>query len=139
MRKANRLEVFTTGSGHGSQSLPETGDEVTDTECQSSCFASPRRPARLMSESHFANSWPTPKSIPPNSMVCGEDILIGGTTSHSGGTSATPTAANVSALNAIMAEWKRTDLAYAARGGHLQAASGGLNGSTLLNNYDRLQ
>ncbi len=62
----------------------------------------------------------------------GEDILIGGATSYSG-TSATPLAANLTALNALMAEWRRTDLEYAVRVAHLRDGSGGLNGATLLN------
>lgn len=43
----------------------------------------------------------------------GEDILIGGTSSHM---------ANVPALNAIMAEWKRTDLIYTDRVANLRDA-----------------
>lgn len=54
----------------------------------------------------------------------GEDILIGGTTSYD---------SNVAALNALMAEWKRTDLTYQQRIDHLTGAtSGGLNGSVVL-------
>jgi hypothetical protein len=53
----------------------------------------------------------------------GEDLLIGGTTSHDG---------NLTALDALMAEWTRTDLPYAARIAHLQSG-GGLNGTTVLN------
>ena len=54
----------------------------------------------------------------------GEDILIGGTSSHM---------ANVPALNAIMAEWKRTDLIYKDRVANLRDA-GVLNGTIKLNN-----
>ena len=54
----------------------------------------------------------------------GEDILIGGTSTHE---------ANIIALRSIMAEWSRTDQTYAQRIAHLSTASGGLNGSTLLN------
>ena len=61
----------------------------------------------------------------------GEDILIGGTTTYSGGTSLTPPAADVVALNALMNEWRRTDLNYASRVSHLQEG-GGLNGATKL-------
>jgi Ca2+-binding RTX toxin-like protein len=54
----------------------------------------------------------------------GDDILIGGTTDYD---------SNLTALNAIMAEWGRTDADYATRVKHLSGAlSGGLNGSTLL-------
>ncbi|HVX64411.1 MAG TPA: Ig-like domain-containing protein [Pirellulales bacterium] len=55
----------------------------------------------------------------------GDDILIGGTTDYDG---------NLSALDAIMAEWSRTDLTYQQRINQLTgAASGGLNGSYDLN------
>ena len=53
----------------------------------------------------------------------GEDILVDGTTAYD---------ANLAALAAIMAEWTRTDLPYAARAHHL-LEGGGLNGSNLLN------
>ncbi len=62
----------------------------------------------------------------------GEDILIGGTTSFSGGISATPTAAELASLDALMSEWRRPDLAYAARVGNLRDG-GGLNGTVQLN------
>jgi Ca2+-binding RTX toxin-like protein len=53
-----------------------------------------------------------------------DDILIGGTTDFD---------ANLAALNAIMAEWARTDLGYQSRIDHLTGAvSGGLNGPYLL-------
>jgi hypothetical protein len=58
----------------------------------------------------------------------GDDILIGGTTDHD---------SNLAALNAIMAEWGRTDLPgtaqqqYNARVDHLRLG-GGLNGDFLL-------
>jgi predicted outer membrane repeat protein len=52
-----------------------------------------------------------------------QDILVGGSTDYD---------LNVSALNAIMAEWARTDIGYAARVNHL-LHGGGLNGATLLN------
>ena len=38
-----------------------------------------------------------------------EDILIGGTSTASGGPGAAPSVADVAAMNAIMAEWTRTD------------------------------
>jgi hypothetical protein len=53
----------------------------------------------------------------------GEDILVGGTTNYD---------TNVQSLDAIMAEWTRTDRPYAARVNDL-LVGGGLNGSTLLN------
>jgi hypothetical protein len=54
----------------------------------------------------------------------GGDILIGGTTDYDG---------NLSALNAVMAEWGRTDADYATRVKHLSGTlSGGLSGATLL-------
>jgi Ca2+-binding RTX toxin-like protein len=54
----------------------------------------------------------------------GDDILIGGTTDYD---------SNLAALNAIMAEWGRTDADYATRVKHLNATlSGGLSGATLL-------
>jgi Ca2+-binding RTX toxin-like protein len=54
----------------------------------------------------------------------GDDILIGGTTDYD---------SNLSALNAVMAEWGRTDADYATRVKHLGGTlSGGLNGATLL-------
>lgn len=52
----------------------------------------------------------------------GEDIVIGGSTAYD---------ANTTALTALMAEWGRTDLGYAARLDHL-LWGGGLNGSTRL-------
>jgi uncharacterized delta-60 repeat protein len=52
----------------------------------------------------------------------GEDILIGGATNYD---------ANDAALNAIVSEWSRTDLNYAARVAHLRGTTtGGLNGTT---------
>lgn len=55
----------------------------------------------------------------------GDDILIGGGTAYD---------ANLAALNAIMAEWGRTDLSYQQREADLSgAASGGLNGFYVLN------
>jgi acrosin len=55
----------------------------------------------------------------------GDDILIGGITTYD---------ANISALNAIMAEWGRTGVAYATRVGRIfGSASGGLNGSYRFN------
>src|SRR5262249_61406382 len=55
----------------------------------------------------------------------GDDILIGSTTHHD---------ANVTALNALAAEWRRTDADLATRIGHLNGSqSGGLNGGYLLN------
>jgi hypothetical protein len=54
----------------------------------------------------------------------GDDILIGGTTDHDN---------NLAALNAIMAEWGRTDADHATRVKHLSGTlSGGLNAATLL-------
>jgi hypothetical protein len=52
-----------------------------------------------------------------------EDILVGGKTAYDG---------TISALNALMAEWSRTDLPYGARVAHL-LFGGGLNGATVLN------
>ncbi len=54
-----------------------------------------------------------------------DDLLIGGTTDHD---------ANKAALDAVMAEWTRTDASYMVRIGHLRDGSvGGLNGSYRLN------
>jgi Ca2+-binding RTX toxin-like protein len=53
----------------------------------------------------------------------GDDVLIGGQTNYD---------SNLSALLALMAEWARTDLTYAARVNHL-LHGGGLNGATILN------
>jgi Ca2+-binding RTX toxin-like protein len=54
----------------------------------------------------------------------GEDVLIGGTTSYD---------ASVAQLQGLMAEWKRTDLAYQQRIDHLTGkTAGGLNGSAQL-------
>jgi hypothetical protein len=54
----------------------------------------------------------------------GADILIDGTTDYDG---------NLSALNAIMAEWGRTDADYNTRVNHLSGTlSGGQSGATLL-------
>jgi CSLREA domain-containing protein len=54
----------------------------------------------------------------------GDDILIGGTTDYD---------SNLTALNALMAEWGRTDADYNTRVKHLNGTlSGGLNGGTLL-------
>ena len=54
----------------------------------------------------------------------GDDILIGGTTDYDG---------NLAALNAVMAEWGRTDADYQARVNHLNGTlGGGLNGGLLL-------
>jgi hypothetical protein len=52
-----------------------------------------------------------------------QDILVGGTTDYD---------TRRSALNALMAEWSRTGLPYAARVNHL-LHGGGLNGAILLN------
>jgi hypothetical protein len=55
-----------------------------------------------------------------------EDIVIGGTTDFDNN--------NLTALNALMAEWGRTDLAYSVRLNHLTGSvSGGQNGSYFLN------
>jgi Ca2+-binding RTX toxin-like protein len=52
------------------------------------------------------------------------DLLIGGSTSFD---------ANVAALQAILAEWERTDATYTERIDHLRgAAAGGLNGTFFL-------
>jgi hypothetical protein len=51
------------------------------------------------------------------------DVLIGG---------ATPYDTNIAALDAVMAEWGRTDLSYNARVQHL-LSGGGLNGGVVLN------
>lgn len=54
----------------------------------------------------------------------GEDVLVGGTTSYD---------ANMPALQSLMAEWKRTDLAYQQRIDHLTGTTtGGLNNGKLL-------
>jgi Ca2+-binding RTX toxin-like protein len=53
----------------------------------------------------------------------GKDVLVGGTTNYD---------TSVASLDALMAEWTRTDLPYAARVQDL-LTGGGLNGSTLLN------
>jgi sugar lactone lactonase YvrE len=63
---------------------------------------------------------PAPATLTGNS---GDDILVGGTTDFD---------RTLNALNAIMAEWSRTDLTYQARVDHL-LHGGGLNGSTILN------
>ncbi len=62
-----------------------------------------------------------------------EDILIGGTTTASGG--ATRNVADFVALNAIMAEWSRTDAnsLYANRIANLQDVGVGSNAATKLN------
>jgi hypothetical protein len=55
----------------------------------------------------------------------GDDILIGGTTDYD---------SNLAALDAIMAEWGRTDISYRQRIADLDGtASGGLNGQYVLN------
>jgi Ca2+-binding RTX toxin-like protein len=53
----------------------------------------------------------------------GDDVLTGGGTDYD---------SNLRALEALMAEWARTDLSYAARVNHL-LHGGGLNGATVLN------
>jgi hypothetical protein len=54
----------------------------------------------------------------------GGDLLIGSTTGHD---------SNLAALNAVMAEWGRTDADYNTRVKHLNGTlSGGSNGGTLL-------
>ncbi|SFJ17171.1 SdrD B-like domain-containing protein [Planctomicrobium piriforme] len=52
------------------------------------------------------------------------DLLVGGTTQFD---------ADTTALKALLSEWARTDLTYEQRIAHLQSASGGNNGSTVLN------
>jgi Ca2+-binding RTX toxin-like protein len=55
----------------------------------------------------------------------GDDVLIGGTTDFDD---------NQSVLDAIIAEWARTDASYSLRINHLRdGTAGGLNGSYLLN------
>jgi Ca2+-binding RTX toxin-like protein len=55
----------------------------------------------------------------------GDDILIGNATDHD---------SNLTALNAIMAEWGRTDADYTTRVNHLFGSlGGGLNGGYFLN------
>jgi type VI protein secretion system component Hcp len=55
----------------------------------------------------------------------GDDLLIGGTTDYD---------ANPAALEAILAEWRRTGVSYADRISHLRdGAPGGRNGTFLLN------
>jgi Ca2+-binding RTX toxin-like protein len=55
----------------------------------------------------------------------GDDVLVGGTTDFDD---------NLAALDALMAEWGRTDADYAARVNHLNgSAGGGLNGGYFLN------
>jgi Ca2+-binding RTX toxin-like protein len=53
-----------------------------------------------------------------------DDLIIGGTTSHED---------NLAALDAIMAEWTRTDKGYAKRVKHLRTKGTGLNGTFVLN------
>jgi Ca2+-binding RTX toxin-like protein len=64
----------------------------------------------------------------------GDDILIGGFTSFDTQVTSTGTThdINVTALQAIMAEWTRTDISYDQRVNHLRKG-GGLNGSFVLN------
>ncbi len=63
-----------------------------------------------------------------------DDILIGGTTDFDLTSTAMTYDAKVQALEAIMAEWGRTDASYAMRVAHLSGTmSGGLNGSAFLN------
>jgi Ca2+-binding RTX toxin-like protein len=54
----------------------------------------------------------------------GDDILIGNSTDHD---------SNLDALNAVMAEWGRTDADYTTRVNHLMGSAGGLNGGYFLN------
>lgn len=55
----------------------------------------------------------------------GDDVLIGNITSFE---------TNLAALNALLAEWGRTDVDYTTRSNHLLGiTSGGLNGNVLLN------
>jgi hypothetical protein len=54
----------------------------------------------------------------------GDDLVIGNSTDHD---------TNLAALNAIMAEWGRTDADYNTRINHLTGTGGGLNGGYLLN------
>ena len=58
----------------------------------------------------------------------GEDLLVGGLLSYYNETSKS---LNLTAINALLAEWTRTDLSYAARRNHL-LYSGGLNSSYVL-------
>src|SRR5262249_54445050 len=54
----------------------------------------------------------------------GDDLLIGGTTDHD---------SNLAALNAVMAEWGRTDADYQTRVNHLDGTlSGGVSNGSLL-------
>src|SRR5262249_50143847 len=53
----------------------------------------------------------------------GDDILVGGTTDYD---------SNLAALNAVMAEWGRTDAAYQARVNHLNGTLGGGQSGGLL-------
>jgi VCBS repeat-containing protein len=56
----------------------------------------------------------------------GDDMIIGNSTDYD---------ANLNALNALMAEWARTDADYTTRVNHLNgSAGGGLNGGYFLNN-----
>jgi PKD repeat protein len=64
----------------------------------------------------------------------GDDMLIGGTTDYDLTNKAMTYDQKLVALEAIMAEWGRTDATYLARVHHLDGSlSGGLNGSFLLN------
>jgi hypothetical protein len=61
-------------------------------------------------------------------------MLVGGTTAYDLSSTGMTYDQKVAALEAIMAEWGRTDAAYLIRVQHLDGSlSGGLNGSFLLN------
>jgi VCBS repeat-containing protein len=61
----------------------------------------------------------------------GEDILIAGTMTYA---SEVTSIINRAAIDAIMSEWRRSDLPFATRMSHLSGATGGgLNGASLLN------
>ena len=63
-----------------------------------------------------------------------DDILIGGTTKYDLTSSAMTYDQKLAALEAIMAEWGRTDADYLTRLHHLDGSlSGGMNGSSFLN------
>ncbi|MBC7854155.1 MAG: calcium-binding protein [Pirellulaceae bacterium] len=67
-------------------------------------------------------------TIHGNSM---EDIIVGGALTYA---SESSTTIDRTALDAIMAEWRRTDLVFADRVGHISGStSGGLNGAYVLN------
>jgi Ca2+-binding RTX toxin-like protein len=60
-----------------------------------------------------------------------EDIVVAGTSAYD---LTVPSTQTLAALDAIMAEWGRTDIDFLTRVGHLQGTlAGGLNGASFLN------